>query len=97
MVPTTEGLALLVDAGANTEVKALNLAQFGVMGSAYMRRLRGLAAPKVAILANGEEDSKGTDLTRTAAAMLRAVGARISTTSATSKAGTSITAKSTWW
>jgi len=70
MVPTTEGLALLVDAGANTDVKALNLAQFGIMGSAYMRRLQGLAAPKVAILANGEEDSKGTELTRTAAAML---------------------------
>ena len=70
MVPTTEGLALLVDAGANTEAKALNLAQFGIMGSAYMSRLRGLPAPKVAILANGEEDSKGTELTRTAAAML---------------------------
>ena len=70
MIPTTEGLALLVDAGANTDVKALNLAQFGIMGSAYMRRLQGLAAPRVAILANGEEDSKGTELTRTAAAML---------------------------
>jgi hypothetical protein len=70
MVPTTEGLALLVDAGANTDVKALNLAQFGIMGSAYMSRLQGLAAPRVAILANGEEDSKGTELTRTAAAML---------------------------
>ncbi len=70
ILPTTEGLALLVDAGANNEVKPLNLAQFGVMGSAYMRHLRGLAAPKVGILANGEEESKGTDLTRTAAAML---------------------------
>jgi glycerol-3-phosphate acyltransferase PlsX len=70
ILPTTEGLALLVDAGANNEVKPLNLAQFGVMGSAYMRHLRGLAAPKVGILANGEEESKGTELTRTAAAML---------------------------
>jgi phosphate acyltransferase len=70
IMPTVEGLALLVDAGANTEAKALNLAQFGVMGSAYMHRLRGLAAPKVGILANGEEASKGTELTRTAAAML---------------------------
>jgi len=70
ILPTTEGLALLVDAGANNEVKPLNLAQFGVMGSAYMRHLRGIAAPKVGILANGEEESKGTDLTRTAAAML---------------------------
>jgi glycerol-3-phosphate acyltransferase PlsX len=70
MVPTVDGMALLVDAGANTEAKAVNLAQFAVMGSAYMRRLRGLEAPKVAILANGEESSKGSELTRTAAAML---------------------------
>jgi phosphate acyltransferase len=70
MVPTVEGLMLLVDAGANTEAKAVNLVQFAVMGSAYMRRLRGLDAPKVGILANGEESSKGTELTRTAAAML---------------------------
>ncbi|HKD65198.1 MAG TPA: phosphate acyltransferase PlsX [Candidatus Binataceae bacterium] len=70
MVPTVEGLALLVDAGANTEAKAVNLAQFAVMGSAYMRRLRHLDAPKVGILANGEEASKGTELTRTAAALL---------------------------
>jgi glycerol-3-phosphate acyltransferase PlsX len=70
MVPTVDGLILLVDAGANTEAKALNLAQFAVMGSAYMRRLRSLDAPKVGILANGEEASKGTDLTRTVAALL---------------------------
>jgi phosphate acyltransferase len=70
MVPTAEGVTLLVDAGANTEAKAVNLAQFAVMGSAYMRRLRGLDAPKVGILANGEESSKGTELTRTAAALL---------------------------
>jgi phosphate acyltransferase len=70
MVPTVGGMTLLVDAGANTEAKAINLAQFAVMGSAYMRRLRNLNAPRVAILANGEESSKGTELTRTAAAML---------------------------
>ena len=44
MVPTTDGLILLVDAGANTEAKAVNLVQFAVMGSAYMRRLRNLDA-----------------------------------------------------
>jgi glycerol-3-phosphate acyltransferase PlsX len=70
MVPTVEGVTLLVDAGANTEAKAVNLAQFAVMGSAYMRRLRDLDAPMVGILANGEESSKGTELTRTAAALL---------------------------
>jgi glycerol-3-phosphate acyltransferase PlsX len=70
IIPTVGGATLLVDAGANTEAKAVNLAQFAVMGSSYMRRLRDLPSPKVAILANGEESSKGTELTRTAAAIL---------------------------
>jgi glycerol-3-phosphate acyltransferase PlsX len=71
MVPASDGLALLIDAGANTDVKPLNLAQFAVMGSVYAHRVRGVPNPRVGLLANGEEDSKGTDLTRAAAAMLR--------------------------
>lgn len=74
LVPTSDGLALLIDAGANTDVKPVNLAQFAVMGTVYTRRVRGVANPRVGILANGEEDSKGTDLTRAASAMLRAMG-----------------------
>lgn len=74
LVPTSDGLALLIDAGANTDVKPVNLAQFAVMGAVYTRRVRGIANPRVGILANGEEDSKGTDLTRAASAMLRAMG-----------------------
>jgi glycerol-3-phosphate acyltransferase PlsX len=70
LVPANDGFALLIDAGANTEVKPLNLAQFAVMGSVYCNRVRGVPNPRVGILANGEEDSKGTDLTRAAAAML---------------------------
>jgi len=46
------------------------LAQFAVMGSVYCHRVRGVPNPRVGILANGEEASKGTDLTRAAAAML---------------------------
>jgi glycerol-3-phosphate acyltransferase PlsX len=41
------------------------------MGEVYSRRVLGVARPKVAILSNGEEDSKGTELTRAAAAALR--------------------------
>jgi glycerol-3-phosphate acyltransferase PlsX len=70
IVPTTEGQALLIDAGANTEVKPLNLAQFAVMGAVYWRRVRNVSVPRVGILSNGEEASKGTELTRAAAAML---------------------------
>jgi phosphate acyltransferase len=70
MVPTTAGFALLIDAGANTEVKPHNLMQFGVMGSVYWERVHNVARPRVAILSNGEEPSKGTDLTRAGAAAL---------------------------
>ena len=76
-VPTTGGLTLLIDAGANTDVKALNLTQFGVMGSVYWKHIAKIAAPRVALLANGEEDSKGTDLTRSAAASLKQLAPQI--------------------
>jgi hypothetical protein len=61
---------LLIDAGANTEVKPIHLAQFAVMGSVYSRRVRNIARPRVGVLSNGEEASKGTEVTRGAAAML---------------------------
>jgi glycerol-3-phosphate acyltransferase PlsX len=70
LVPASDGFALLIDAGANTDVKPANLAQFAVMGSVYAHRVRGVPNPRVGILANGEEESKGNDLTRAAAAML---------------------------
>jgi glycerol-3-phosphate acyltransferase PlsX len=70
LVPTSEGFCLLIDAGANTEVKPINLAQFAVMGSVYWKHVRNVARPRVGILSNGEESSKGNDNTRAAAAML---------------------------
>jgi glycerol-3-phosphate acyltransferase PlsX len=73
LVPTREGEALLIDAGANTDVKPINLLQFAVMGSVYWRHVRNVSRPRVGILSNGEEASKGTELTRAAAAMLEQV------------------------
>ena len=70
LVPTSEGFSLLIDAGANTDVKPINLVQFAVMGSVYWRYVRNVSRPRVGILSNGEESSKGTDITRAAAAML---------------------------
>ena len=57
--------------GANVDCKPIHLVQFALMGEVYARRVVGVARPKVAILANGEEESKGTELTRAAAAALR--------------------------
>jgi phosphate acyltransferase len=76
-VPTPLGHALLIDAGANTEVKPLNLVQFAVMGTVYWRRLRNVSRPRVGILSNGEEASKGNDLTRVAAATLTQMGSYV--------------------
>jgi len=73
VVPTTAGLCLLIDAGANTDVKPLNLMQFGVMGSVYWKHVGGVPTPRVAILANGEEASKGSEATRSAATGLAAM------------------------
>jgi phosphate acyltransferase len=70
LVPTSEGFSLLIDAGANTDVKPINLVQFAVMGSVYWRHVRNVSRPRVGILSNGEEASKGNDNTRAAAAML---------------------------
>jgi glycerol-3-phosphate acyltransferase PlsX len=77
LVPTTAGVALLIDAGANTEVKALNLIQFGVMGSVYWKHTRNVAEPRIGILSNGEEASKGTALTRTAAVALTQMASHV--------------------
>ena len=68
------GRCLLVDAGANIECKPSHLAQFAVMGDAYVRSTLGVSRPRVGVLSNGEEEGKGTELTREASALLRASG-----------------------
>lgn len=65
------GFSVLVDAGANTECSPEHLFQFGVMGAAYLERAFGAAAPVLGVLANGTEDSKGTELTRAALTLFR--------------------------
>lgn len=62
---------LLLDAGANVDCTSGHLVQFALMGEAYVRRVVGQPRPRVALLSNGEEDSKGTALTREALAALR--------------------------
>ncbi len=69
--PTPTGTFTMCDLGANVAVTPLMLAQFGVFGAAYERILNGTARPKVGVLSNGTEESKGTDLTRAACDILR--------------------------
>lgn len=64
--PTVKGFRLLVDAGANLELKPEMFAQFGTMGSVYSREVMGIDEPKVALLNVGEEREKGTECLRKA-------------------------------
>jgi glycerol-3-phosphate acyltransferase PlsX len=58
---------ILLDAGANTVCEPMHLAQFAVMGSLYAKEILGQDKPRVGVLSNGSEDSKGNNLTREAA------------------------------
>ncbi len=70
-LPALKGSPIMLDMGAVVDCKPIHLVQFALMGEVWARRVVGAPRPRVAILSNGEEDSKGTDLTRLAAAALR--------------------------
>jgi glycerol-3-phosphate acyltransferase PlsX len=58
---------ILLDGGANAVCEPSHLAQFAVMGSIYAREVFSLPRPRVGVLSNGTEESKGNELTREAA------------------------------
>jgi glycerol-3-phosphate acyltransferase PlsX len=66
------GQTLVLDVGANTDCKPPYLLQFALMGAVYMRGVLGLANPRVGLLANGEEESKGDQLTQQAHQLIKA-------------------------
>jgi phosphate acyltransferase len=70
-LPHKTGGSVMLDLGANVECDADNLVQFAVMGEVYARKVLGIHKPKVGILNIGEEDLKGNDSVKQAAAILR--------------------------
>ena len=68
----TGGRALVVDAGANVDSRASNLLQFALLGSVYAEKVMGISQPRVGLLANGEEETKGNELSREAFGLLAA-------------------------
>ena len=72
LMPTDVGKKTLVlDVGAVVGCKAQNLYEFGAMGEAYALEVLKINNPKIGLLANGEEDSKGNELTKEAFPMLK--------------------------
>ncbi len=61
MLPVPEHPFLLLDAGANVDVRPEHLVQFAHMGAAFMSAVKGVAQPRVALLCNGTESVKGTE------------------------------------
>ncbi len=68
--PGRQGQTLLVDAGAQVDCKPEWLLQFAQLGSAYARRAMGVARPRVGLLSNGEESSKGNAVVQAAHPLL---------------------------
>jgi len=59
--PTRDGVSLVIDVGANTDCKPEYLQQFALMGSIYLERIFSVSPPRVGLLANGEEETKGNE------------------------------------
>jgi glycerol-3-phosphate acyltransferase PlsX len=62
----------LIDVGANTDCKPEWLDQFAWMGSLWAEKVLKLQRPRVALLANGEEETKGNQLVQAAHALIKA-------------------------
>ena len=60
LLPVPGGPVLLLDAGANVEVRPEHLVQFAYMGACFMEAVVGVERPKVGLLSVGEEAGKGT-------------------------------------
>lgn len=74
-MPTkTGGKAVICDCGANAECTPEFLLQFGLVGSAYAKKVLGIESPRVGLLNIGTEDSKGTQLQKDAYALLQDAG-----------------------
>jgi glycerol-3-phosphate acyltransferase PlsX len=71
VVPTLKGKAIILDVGANVDCKPLHLVQFAIMGEVYAKHVLGIDNPKVGLLSNGEEEEKGTELTRKTHSILK--------------------------
>ncbi len=71
MPSITETKTLVLDVGAVTDCSPQNLYEFGVMGEAYVRKVLNVISPRVGLLSNGSEDSKGNALTKEAFKLLK--------------------------
>jgi glycerol-3-phosphate acyltransferase PlsX len=70
--PTATGTCVVLDIGANPDCKPENLYQFGILGSIYAEKVRGIKSPKVGLISNAEEEGKGNELVKGATPLFKA-------------------------
>ena len=73
LMPTVNGTTLVLDVGANVDCDSNNLKEFGIMGKVYAEDVLGVDNPLVGLLSNGEEESKGNEVTKSAFKLLEQV------------------------
>ncbi len=73
LIPTAQGVSLLIDCGANVDARPSHLVQFARMGSIYMEHVIGINKPKVAIVNIGAEEEKGNALVKETFPLLKEV------------------------
>lgn len=74
VIPGEQNPFLLMDCGANAECRSEFLAQFGMLGSIYMKKVMNVEKPRVALANNGSEPTKGTPVIREAYALMSEQG-----------------------
>jgi glycerol-3-phosphate acyltransferase PlsX len=73
LMPTVSGTTLVLDVGANVDCDAKNLQEFGIMGQVYAEDVLGIDNPLTGLLSNGEEESKGNEVTKEAFKLLEKI------------------------
>ena len=71
ILPAYKSQLLLIDAGANTNCKPVNLLQFALMSSIYLKNTFGIENPAIGLLNIGTEETKGNDLTKESYLLLK--------------------------
>lgn len=64
LIPTMDGVSLLIDCGANVDARPSHLVQFAKMGSVYMENVMNIKNPRVGIVNIGAEEEKGNALVK---------------------------------
>lgn len=71
ILPAYKSRLVLIDSGANTNCKPINLLQFAQMASIYIRNTFGVEHPRIGLLNIGTEETKGNDLTKASYNLLK--------------------------